>query len=190
MVGGRVGHHIHLHLQGWHDHRVVVFVSVDIRATYKHIHFSQSEEIAVKNVCFKRRKHRYHCQLIKYNRITPVMLMRKSCTHLAHMEPARALVLASSQKDTVADLASRLKLADSLLRLLRLWEGTAVATSACTSSLNTNSQHSHTVIYIPLHTLWEYNKHKRRQGLVSAYISSQGLHSAGTGNEFSNNAAH
>ena len=44
------------------------------------------------------------------------------------MDPANALVLASSLKDTVADLASRLyadlasrlKLADSLLKLARL----------------------------------------------------------------------
>lgn len=50
------------------------------------------------------------------------------------MEPARALVLASSVNDTVADLASKLILADSLLREFRLF--VPVATSACTSILN------------------------------------------------------
>jgi hypothetical protein len=46
------------------------------------------------------------------------------------MEPAKALVLASSPNDTVADLASMLKLADSLLRLLRFAAPWLVATSA------------------------------------------------------------
>ena len=47
----------------------------------------------------------------------------------------RALVLASSQNDTVADFVSILRLAESLLRLAHFWRRELAATSAWTSSL-------------------------------------------------------
>ena len=50
--------------------------------------------------------------------------------YLVQIEPARAFVLASSPNDTVADLASRLKLADSLLRLARFCIVDPAASSA------------------------------------------------------------
>ena len=60
-----------------------------------------------------------------------------SCIHITYRQqrdPANALVLASSLNDTVADFASRLKFADSLLILLRLCM-TWLLTSACISNL-------------------------------------------------------
>ncbi len=68
-------------------------------------------------------------------------------THLLQMEPASALVDASSLNDTVALLASRLyadlasseKLADSLLRLARLCDVWPEFTSAVTSNLRSDT---------------------------------------------------
>jgi hypothetical protein len=54
----------------------------------------------------------------------------------AQMDPASAMMLTLSPNETVTDLASMLKLADSLLRLARFWCPAALfVTSACTSNL-------------------------------------------------------
>jgi hypothetical protein len=51
------------------------------------------------------------------------------------IDPARALVLASSPNETVADFSPMLKLADSLLKLARFTIVTFDATSTWTSNL-------------------------------------------------------
>ena len=77
--------------------------------------------------------------------ITRYVIRTKQKTYRAQMEPARATTLTLSPNDTVTDLASMLKFADSLLRLARFCCCCATepfVTSAWTSNLQHN-QYQH-----------------------------------------------
>jgi len=76
---------------------------------------------------------------------TRCLIRTKQKTYRAQMEPARATTLTLSPNDTVTDLASMLKFADSLLRLARFcccWATEPFVTSAWTSNLQHN-QYQH-----------------------------------------------
>lgn len=62
--------------------------------------------------------------------------------YLLQIDPAKAFVLASSPKETVADLASRLIVADSLLRLFLFCPEGLADMSACTSNLYKENKYS------------------------------------------------
>ena len=84
-------------------------------------------------------KERYVCQF-HFQSFTDIDLRLRTHLVAPDADPSSTFMLMLSPNDTVTDLASTLRLADSLLRLARLLCSVGlVDISACTSSLQTQT---------------------------------------------------